>query len=194
MDMNDRVDVEDIIVDLTKNVELLKPCLNAPTTSIVIDDTEAFEIPPSSCQNTVTQANAAKFSTVINRRSFHGSSSQEKLNTCNLNVKRLSGTPLFRLPQGKQSKTFIPAVVGRPRSNSVDFPSGDRQSKDADIKSVSPPRNRRDKTKRYSQEIIHTSSYNKYIPLLSNSVYSADQTSDYCSDQSKELYQNITSV
>lgn len=191
--MNDRLEIEDIIDDLTKNTELLLPCLNAPTTSVVIEDTESFEIPPASCQNTVTQSNAIKFSTLINRRSFYGSSSQEKLNS----VKRWSGSHgVKNIPPKSGFKTFLPITVERPRSNSVGSPLDYNFEKHCihdNSKTTSPTRTRKDKSKRHSEEFT-CSSYSKYIPLLSNSYYSRDQSSDYYSDTSKEMCQNITSV
>lgn len=191
--MNKRPDIEDIIDDLTKSAELLQPCLNAPTTSVAIDDTESFEIPPASCQNTVTQLNALKFSSLINRRSFYGSSSQEKLNI----LKRWSGSHGVKTSPSKSGfKTFLPVTVGRPRSNSVGSPLDfgyEKCSTNDPFKPTSPSRSRKDKSKRHSEE-FSVSSYSKYIPLLSNSYYSRDQSSDYYSDTSKEMCQNITSV
>ncbi|XP_060582600.1 uncharacterized protein LOC132738978 [Ruditapes philippinarum] len=191
--MNDRPDIEDVIDDLMKNTELLQPCLNAPTTSVVIDDLESFEIPPASCQNTITKMNDIKFSTLINRRSFYGSSSQEKLNS----VKRWSGPNGIKNINSKSGfMTFLPITVGRPRSNSVGSPLDfdfEKHSANENFKPTSPSRTRKDKSKRHSEE-FSTSSYSKYIPLLSNSYYSRDQSSDYYSDTSKELCQNITSV
>lgn len=193
--MKDRLDTEDIIDDLTKNSELLIPCLNAPTTSVVFDDTENFEI-PTSCQNTITQSNAARFSSVINRRSFYGSSSQEKLN--GVNVKRWSGSNVIKnIPNKSAIKTFIPVPTGRQRSNSLDVPyeyglekhrnhSGSRTT-------YSPSRTRKEKSIRHSDEFTNPQ-YNKYIPLLSNNAYYRDQSSDYYSDTSKEMCQNVTSV
>ncbi|KAL4235040.1 hypothetical protein ACF0H5_006678 [Mactra antiquata] len=193
-EMVDRIEIDDIIDDLTKNIELLMPCLNAPTTSVVIEDVEAFDLPPASCQNTVTQSNAVKFSSVINRRSFYGSSSQEKLT---MNIKRWSGSSGVKNNSSKSGfKTFIPISVGRPRSSSVGSPTectGDKCNSGDNSKSTSPSRTRKDKTKRYSEE-FSGSSYSKYIPLLSNPYYSRDQSSDYYSDTSKEMCQNITSV
>ena len=194
--MKDRFDTEDVIDDLTKNSELLIPCLNAPTTSVVFDDTENFEI-PASCQNTITQSNAAKFSSVINRRSFYGSSSQEKLN--GVNVKRWSGSNVIKnVPNKTTIKTFIPVVVGRPRSNSLDVPYEYGMEKHRNFSgsksTYSPSRTRRERSKRHSEEFT-CPAYNKYIPLLSNNSYIyKDTTSDYYSDTSKEVCQNITSV
>lgn len=195
--MTDRLDIEDVIDDLSKHAELLIPCLNAPTTSVVYDDTETFEIPASSCQNTVNQSNAAKFSSVINRRSFYGSSSQEKLN--GVNVKRWSGSNVIKnCPNKPTMKTFYPVVVGRPRSNSLDSPydySTEKHRNNSGSKSTySPSRTRKEKSKRYSEELL-SPSYNKYIPLLSNTAYYyREQSSDYYSDTSKEMCQNVTSV
>ncbi|KAH3769941.1 hypothetical protein DPMN_171220 [Dreissena polymorpha] len=197
VDMSMRLDIEDIIDDLTKNLELLQPCLNAPTTSVVIEDSESIEIPAASCQNTATQINAAKFSALINRRSFYGSSSQEKLN--GVNVKRWSGSNMVKPNTCNIKapvKTFVPAMAGRPRSNSLDDCGyaihGNQNSKA--MYSYSPSRTRKDKSKRHSDEISGPR-YNKYIPLLSNvSYYYADKSPDYYSDTSKELFQNITSV
>jgi len=190
--MNVRFDTDDVIDDLTKNRELLQPCLNAPTTSVVIEDSETFDIPSGSCQNTIHQSNAAKFTSLINRRSFYGSTSQEKLNS--VNVKRWSGSNVIKnVPCSNTKpaiKTFIPVMVGRPRSNSLDSPydsCADKQCSD------SPTRSRKS-SQRHSEEFTG-SSYSKYIPLLSNaSYYYRDQSSDYYSDTSKELCQNITSV
>lgn len=198
VDMKDRLDIEDVIDDLTKNSELLIPCLNAPTTSVVFDDSETFEIPASSCQNTITQSNAAKFTSVINRRSFYGSSSQEKLN--GVNVKRWSGSNVIKsCPNKSTIKTFIPVVVGRPRSNSLDTPNDYASEKhrhsSGSKMTYSPSRTRKERSKRHSEEFVSLAYHNKYIPLLSNNAYIYnDQSSDYYSDTSKEMCQNITSV
>ena len=197
--MNDRPDMEDIIDDLTKNSERLKPCLNAPTTSVVIEDTEEFEIPPSSCQNTVTPPHTQKFQSVLHRRSIYGSVSQEKLNS--VTVKRTSGVQVVKTSPNKQTtniKTFIPIVMGRPRSNSVGNPEDYHKDKYNAYRDESKPRSRtrssKDKMNRYSEEILDTSAHNKYIPLLSNTTLYGDQSSDYYSDTSKELYQTVTSL
>ena len=197
IDANDRPDLDDIIDDLTKNSECLKPCLNAPTTSVIIEDTEELEIPPSSCQNTVTQSHTQKFQSVLHRRSIYGSMSQEKLNS--VNTKRYSGAPTVKTVPTKQNTnimTFIP-LMGRPRSNSVGTPEDCYKDKYSVYQDEVKPRTRsrsgKDKTNRYSEEILDTSAHNKYVPLLSNTTY-IEQSSDYYSDTSKELYQTVTSL
>ena len=197
IDTNDRPDMEDIIDDLMKNSECLKPCLNAPTTSVVIEDTDEFEIPPSSCQNTVTPSHAQKFQSVLHRRSFHGSMSQEKLNS--VSVKRSSGIQGVKTSPNKTThiKTFIPIVMLRPRSNSVGTPEGyhkDKYNMRLDENSPGSRNRNKEKTKRYSEEILDSSAHTKYVPLLSNNTSYGDQSSDYYTDTSKELYQTVTSL
>ena len=202
IDANDRPEMDDIIDDLTKNSECLKPCLNAPTTSVIIEDTEELEIPPSSCQNTVTQSHSQKFSSVLHRRSIYGSMSQEKLN--NVTVKRVNCNTSVKLPVQKQNsniRTFIPIVVGRPRSNSVGTPEDYLKDKYSALyqdqnKQRSRNKSDKDKTNRYSEELIDTSAHNKYVPLLSNTVNYREQSIhvENQGDNFKELFQTVTSL
>ncbi|KAK3589102.1 hypothetical protein CHS0354_017444 [Potamilus streckersoni] len=185
---NDRPDMEDIIDMLMKNPEFLKPCLDAPTTSVVIEDSEALELPTHSVQNTVTQSHSNSFTTFLNRRSIHGSSSQEKLSA----LKRLSGTPSGKPPTYKSTiKTFIPAMIGgRQRSNSIGTPQAMYKDKYSSYQdnincSNSPPS--KANPNRHSEEIPN-SSYNTYIPLLANNGQWAYD------DNSEEVCQTVTSV
>lgn len=188
-EMNDRAELEDIIDDLTKNTELLQPCLNAPTASVAIEDTESFEIPPSSCQNTVTQSNMVRF----HRRSFYSSTSQEKLNV----LKRWSGNQAVKSSPMKSSmKMFLPMSTGKQRSNSLGSLLDCGYEKGylgtvSNSKPTSPTQGRKDKLKRHSEE-LYGNSYNKYIPLFSNS-YGRDQSNGFC-DLTIEMCENITSV
>ncbi|WAR11683.1 IGF1R-like protein, partial [Mya arenaria] len=152
VNMSPRLETDDVIDDLTKNPTLLQPCLNAPTASVVIEEPEICEIPTASCQNTVNQSNVAKFTSLLNRRSFYSSMSQEKLN--NVNVKRWSGSNVLKpvLNNKPTIKTFIPVMTGRPRSNSLDSPYDSSFEKQCSKTSYSPSRTRKDKSKRHSEE------------------------------------------
>ena len=128
--------------------------------------------------------------------------SQEKLN--NVTVKHVNCNASVKLPVQKQNSniwTFTPIVVGRPRSNSVGTPEDYLKDKYSALyqdqnKQRSRNKSEKDKTNRYSEELIDTSAHNKYVPLLSNTVKYREQSIhvENQGDNFKELFQTVTSL
>lgn len=185
---NDRPDMEDIIDQLMKSPEFLIPCLDAPTTSVVIEDSDSLDIMSASCQNTITKS--SNCTTLLNR-----------LSQTSQDIKRFSGGSQgggkSSTPTKLSIKTFVPAILSRPRSNSLGTTphSSQREShydQFYEIQDESPNFSFSiDKSKRHSDEIPGNASFMRCIPLLSPSE-KGDATSDYFSDNSKELCQNLT--
>ncbi|XP_069114190.1 insulin-like growth factor 1 receptor [Argopecten irradians] len=191
---SDRPDIEDIFDKLIKDPMFIQPCLDAPTTSIVIEDMESVELVNASCQNTITKSHSV-LPTLLNR-----------LSQTSQDVKRLSaGSQGNKLstPTKISIKTFVPSIFTRSRSNSLDLVTQspckkdlynqfeeiqDRESPDDSEAAV--------KSNQNSHEIHGDSGYNHY-PLLSPGER-GDTTSDYFSDKDQltvlEMCETVTSV
>ncbi|XP_060082316.1 uncharacterized protein LOC132561632 [Ylistrum balloti] len=191
---NDRPDIEDIFDKLMKDPTFIQPCLDAPTTSVVIEDMESMELVNASCQNTITKSHSV-LPTLLNR-----------LSQTSQDVKRLSaGSQGNKLstPTKLSIKTFVPSIFTRSRSNSLDLVAQSPCKKDLcnqfeEIQDYESPDNSETaiKSNHNSHEIHVDSGYSQY-PLLSPGER-GDSTSDYFSDKDQltvlEMCETITSV
>lgn len=180
----DRPDAGEVIDQLLKHPDFLLPCLDAPTTSV--EDTDDTELLTSSQQNTITKSHSLNLTTLLNR-----------LSTASNDGKRLSGASQGGKVQNKYSiKTFVPAILGRPRSNSISSPQPSQKNHEYFEIHDESPSNTLEKPHRHSLEIQreHTQ-LDPSISLMDNYPTAgerADATSDYFSDNSKEIVQNLT--
>ncbi|XP_061168737.1 insulin-like growth factor 1 receptor [Saccostrea echinata] len=180
----DRPDTGDIIDQLLKQPDFLIPCLDAPATSV--EDTEDAELLTSSQHNTITKANSFNLTTLLNR-----------LSTASNDGKRLSGASQGgKVPSKYTIKTFVPAILGRPRSNSISSPHPSHKNHEYFEIHDESPSNTLDKSHRHSMEIqrehIHLDPSISLLDTYPPAGERTDTTSDYFSDNSKEIVQNLT--
>ncbi|KAK3086705.1 hypothetical protein FSP39_022204 [Pinctada imbricata] len=187
---NDRPDIEDIIDQLLKNPEFLRPCLDAPTTSVVIEDNGSMELLTTSGQNTLTKSHSLNLATLLNRLS-QTSQDTKRLSGGSMGVAKIT-TPT------KCVKTFIPPIFNRPRSNSIGTPQENHKQRMEEYQEFhmdSPSGSLLNQSNRHSHEIPSEFTFPNGIPMAAlNTPGSerADATSDYFSDNSKEICQNLT--
>ena len=185
----DRLEMKDIINLLTTNTLFLEPCLDAPTNSMCIsDDLDPMEFKSTSCHSTMTKSHSTNFLQFFNRLS-QTSQDAKRLSGCSQNVKLLTPTK----PIVKQFGSPLPQ--GRQRSSSIGTPEAfhkDKYSDHYEVPDDSPQGSISNKSHRHSHEI--PSSFSQCLPLLTSSEKGdrGDETSDYFSDNSKELCQNLT--
>ena len=190
---NDRPDIEDIIDQLVKSPDFLRPCLDAPTTSVVIEDNESMELLSTpGGQNTLTKSHSLNLATLLNRLS------QTSQDAKRLSVGSQGGTKLTT-PTKYSVRTFIPPIFSRPRSNSIGTPQEShkqRMEEYQEFSADSPSGSLLQRSNRHSAEIpSNFSSYHQGLPMVvlnSPESEKGDATSDYFSDNSKEICQNLT--
>lgn len=180
---------------LTKDACFIQPCLDAPSTSVVIEDIESMDLLATSGQNTITKSNSM-LPNLLNR-----------LSQTSQDVKRLSaGSQGNKLatPTKLSIKTFVPAIFSRSRSNSLDMVAESPCRKDLysqfeEIQDTDSP-NSSVMEKSNSHEIHRDTAYNHCFPVSPGER--GDSTSDYFSDYSKdqghvtllEMCETVTSV
>ena len=180
----DRPDTCEVIDQLLKHPDFLVPCLDAPTTSV--EDTDDAELLTSSQQNTITKSHSLNLTTILNR-----------LSTASNDGKRLSGASQGGKVQSKYTvKTFVPAMLGRPRSNSISSPQPSQKNHEYfEIHDESPSK-ALENSHRLSLEIqrehIQLDPSISLVDTYPSAGERIDTTSDYFSDNSKEIVQNLT--
>lgn len=185
----DRLEMKDIIKLLSTNTLFLEPCLDAPTNSVyVTDDLDPMEFKSTSCHSTMTKSHSTNFLQFFNRLS-QTSQDAKRLSGCSQNVKLLTPTKTIVKQFGS------PLPQGRQRSSSIGTPEAfhkDKYSDHYEVPDDSPQGSISNKSHRHSHEI--PSSFSQCLPLLTSSEKGdrGDETSDYFSDNSKELCQNLT--
>lgn len=185
---SERLEMKDIINVLTSHASFLEPCLDAPTNSVYIsDDLDPMEFKSTSCHSTMTKSHSTNLLHFFNRLS---QSSQD--------AKRLSGgsqSVKLLTPTKTVVKPFSSNPQERQRSNSIGTPEAfhkDKYNDHYEVPDNSLHGSISNKSHRHSHEI--PSSFSQCLPLLTSSEKGdrGDETSDYFSDNSKELCQNLT--
>lgn len=186
----DRLDLPDIIRFLKANPSFLEPCLDAPTNSVYLaDDLDPIEFKSTSCHSTMTKSHSTNFLNFFNRLS-QSSQDAKRLSGGSQSIKLLTPTKTLVKP------AFSPSSPqGRQRSNSIGTPQAlqkDKYNDHYEVPDISPTGSISNKSHRHSHEI--PSSFSQCLPLLTSSEKGdrGDETSDYFSDNSKELCQNLT--
>ncbi|XP_048752685.2 atrial natriuretic peptide receptor 2-like isoform X2 [Ostrea edulis] len=180
----DRPNTCEVIDQLLKHPDFLLPCLDAPTTSV--EDTEDTELLTSSQHNTITKSHSLNLTTLLNR-----------LSTASNDGKRLSGASQGgKTPSKYTIKTFVPAILGRPRSNSISSPQPSQKNHEYFEIHDESPSNTLVKSHRHSLELQRELIQMEPSISLGDTYPTAgertDTTSDYFSDNSKEIVQNLT--
>lgn len=180
----DRPNTCEVIDQLLKHPDFLLPCLDAPTTSV--EDTDDTELLTSSQHNTITKSHSLNLTTLLNR-----------LSTASNDGKRLSGASQGgKTPSKYTIKTFVPAILGRPRSNSISSPQPSQKNHEYFEIHDESPSNTLVKSHRHSLELQRELIQMEPSISLGDTYPTAgertDTTSDYFSDNSKEIVQNLT--
>lgn len=183
-----RPKAEEIIEILSKEKEFLQPTLDAPSSAVVMECTDSVEI-KSSNQNTVTRSSTLNFPINIKR----SSSSQERLALLRSN---LHVPPhCVRVSQAKSAS---------PRSTLTETSTPDRQRRHSIATLLHTPRNSMSPSQSQTQLLpllgsgsVTTTTPRTPPPQAAPPIYQADKgdnSSDYFSDNSKEMCQAITTV
>ncbi|XP_046552230.1 guanylate cyclase D-like [Haliotis rubra] len=167
-----RPDITSIINHLENYPEFLVPCLDAPMRSVIMEDTNSLELAMPSVQNTITNSTPVSF---LHRRS---TASQEKLSP----LRKTHTSQGFKFTPLRHSKTYLSAAEKKLRRNSVGTPQALHRETISLVANVDSP-------------LLRTNSFQRHLPSVTCSERGEkDNSSDYFSDTSKELYQTITSV
>ncbi|KAK7475017.1 hypothetical protein BaRGS_00033764, partial [Batillaria attramentaria] len=178
-DQGFRPDLEDILDYLHYNQKFLVPCLDAPMSSVVMEDTDSLEMALPSCQTTLTPSNTQSH---LQRRS---GSWQDKLASA---ARKTFSVPGFsnKSANSKYTKTLFATtvpMVDRVRSNSISA----MQSPSAMDALLAEE----------DMDLRRTNSCQKQLSSVGTSEQGDSGErgdSDYFSDNSKELCQTITTV
>ncbi|XP_050398346.1 uncharacterized protein LOC126816156 [Patella vulgata] len=166
-DMKVRPDMRQILEFLEKYPDLLMSCIDLPMTSVVMEDTDSLEMAIPSVQNTVNlQTSPIAY---LQRRS---AGSQEKLTASR-----------------KSSSITLPGTktIAKSQSRVVLMPNEQTRRNSINAPLVLP------KELYVNYDMRRSSSYQKQLMTLAAGD-KTDATSDYFSDNSKEICQTVTSL
>lgn len=165
-DASNRPTLSKIIYHLKTMSNLLIPCLDVPSTSIMIGSTDSLEMALQSCQSTVTHPNAFTHQ----RRK---SSSQEIIGL----LRKVSSSQGLKFMMQRSSQKLDVLTVVRQQGDGAGIENNSEDSKEDDPLFVS------------SRPL---SSSERNLQLVDSKVDRS--SSDYFSDNSKETFQAVSSV